>query len=115
MKLTKSKLKQVIKEELSKALNEIGVAPGFVSREVPQEIYKIVGSIVGLIADTADDAKKEAPYLARRLGEAFNIEEAIIINLINEYTPREANEDAVILINNIAHDIAAHLEKTRAE
>jgi hypothetical protein len=115
MRLTKSKLKQVIKEELSKALNEIGVAPGFVSREVPQEIYKIVGSIVGLIADTADDAKKEAPYLARRLGEAFNIEEAIIINLINEYTPREANEDAVILINNIAHDIAAHLEKTRAE
>jgi hypothetical protein len=111
LKLTKLRLKQIIKEELSKALNEIGFAAGFESLEVPDEIYDIVGSIVGDIADTADDAKEAVAYIARHLSKALNIEEAIIVNFINEYTPRKANEDVVILMNVISHNIAEYLEK----
>jgi len=109
VKITKSKLKQIIKEEL----NEIGIAPGFESLDVPQEIYDIVEDIVERVAfaETANDAKEDAPFIARHLSKALNIEEAIIVNFINEYTPRKTNEDVIILMNVIAHNIAEYLEK----
>ena len=78
MKITKSKLKQIIKEELSKVLNEeepsVSISPGHI--QTPPDVIAtrgeghlqdIINDYVAMVADTPDEMRQALENIATAL------------------------------------------------